>query len=107
MRKEEMVLFPACRHLESFDACPEFTEGSVEASIRWMAAQHQENDGAIARMRELTDGFRPPVWADSAYRALLEGLAELEADLHEHVHEENDLLFPRAVAVEEELISRN
>ena len=49
-------------------------------------------------MRALTDGYAPPADACNTYRALLGGLAELEVDMHQHVHRENNILFPGALA---------
>ena len=49
-------------------------------------------------MRALTDGYTPPPDACNTYRALLGGLAELEVDMHQHVHRENNILFPGALA---------
>jgi len=54
----------------------------------------------LAKMRTLTDGFTPPAWACNTYRAMLDALAHLEVDLHQHVHKENNVLFPRAIALE-------
>lgn len=54
-------------------------------------------------MRSLTDDYTPPADACTTYRALLGGLAELERDLHLHVHKENNILFPRARALEMKL----
>jgi regulator of cell morphogenesis and NO signaling len=51
----------------------------------------------------MTDGYTPPADACPTDRALLGGLAELEADLHRHIHEENNILFPRARAAEDAL----
>lgn len=56
---------------------------------------HSEAGAGLARLRELTGGFQPPGDACSSYRGLLEGLAAFEADLHQHVHLENNVLFPR------------
>jgi regulator of cell morphogenesis and NO signaling len=50
-------------------------------------------------MRELTNGFSPPAEACNTYRALFAGLAELEEDLHRHIHLENSVLFPQALAM--------
>jgi len=48
----------------------------------------------------LTGGFHPPPHACDTYRALYAGLQELERDLHQHIHLENNILFPRALALE-------
>jgi regulator of cell morphogenesis and NO signaling len=65
-----------------------------------MEDEHQSAGEALRRMRELTLGFRPPRDACDAYRVLMAGLRELESDLHLHIHKENNILFPRAAAVE-------
>jgi len=58
---------------------------------------------ALARMRDLTGGFRAPADGCESYRALMDGLAAVEADLHRHIHKENNVLFPRAAALEARL----
>jgi regulator of cell morphogenesis and NO signaling len=68
--------------------------------IRQMEAEHDDAGAALARLRELTDGFAPPAWACKTYRALLAGLAFLERDMHLHVHSENNVLFPGALKLE-------
>jgi regulator of cell morphogenesis and NO signaling len=92
MAKEERVLFPAIRGLEAG------VKRDVSMPIRVMMREHEGAGAAMARMRELTGGFAPPTDGCNTFRAALAGLAELEADLHEHVHLENNLLFPRALA---------
>jgi regulator of cell morphogenesis and NO signaling len=58
----------------------------------------------MARIRALSGGFQPPGDACPTYRALYQGLAEFENDLHQHVHLENNILFPRALAMEGSLV---
>jgi len=60
----------------------------------------------LADLRRLTDGYRVPDDGRARYRALHEGLAELEADTHLHVHKENNVLFPAAVALEQAAAAR-
>jgi regulator of cell morphogenesis and NO signaling len=50
------------------------------------------------RLRELTDGFAPKADDCNTHRAMLAGFAQLESDLHRHVHKENNILFPRTIA---------
>jgi regulator of cell morphogenesis and NO signaling len=57
-------------------------------------------------LRNLTRGFQPPEWACVAHIALFGGIREFESDLKQHVHLENDVLFPRAIQMEGELNSR-
>lgn len=96
MAKEERILFPFVRQIES-GASDSFHCGSIANPIRQMEEEHEFAGRAIARLRELTDGFRPDTEACNTHRALLGGLEEFESDLHRHVHKENNILFPRAL----------
>jgi regulator of cell morphogenesis and NO signaling len=98
--KEERVLFPAIRQLERAETRPDFPFGTVANPIRRMEHEHDDAGNALARLRELTHAFRVPEGACNTYRAMLDGLRELEQDLHQHIHKENNILFPRAVAHE-------
>lgn len=87
MAEEERVVFPLCRGLgDGADA---------EVALGVMEHEHEGAGEALARMRELTGGYEPPADACNTYRAMLDGLAELERDMHLHVHEENNVLFPK------------
>jgi regulator of cell morphogenesis and NO signaling len=96
MLKEEHVVFPACVALEEGEPVP----GSVESPIAVMLHEHDEVAGSLTRLRALTSGYEPPVDACNSYRAMLDRLRTLELDTHRHVHEENNVLFPRALALE-------
>ncbi len=100
MAKEELVLFPLCRTLDGATERPVFHCGSVHNPIRVMVLEHDDAGAALERMRSLTDGYTPPAHACNTYRAMLQALEELEADMHQHVHKENNILFPRAAAAE-------
>lgn len=102
MMKEERILFPMVRQLDASDSAPAFHCGSLANPIRQMELEHDQAGGALAKMRALTDGFTAPDWACNTYRAMLDALAQLEHDLHQHVHKENNILFPRAIALESE-----
>jgi len=102
MMKEEKVLFPWIRALASDQAPP---RAGIQNPVRMMMAEHEDSGAALARMRELTNGYTPPPEACTTYRAMLQGLAELEADTHTHVHKENSILFPMAVQLEDAKIS--
>lgn len=95
MHDEETVVFPAVRALE---ANPATASRSALESIRQMEAEHDVAGRQVARLRELTDGFAPTAESCNTHRALLAVLADVERDLHEHVHKENNVLFPRALA---------
>jgi regulator of cell morphogenesis and NO signaling len=89
MAKEEMILFPAIRN--GF--------GMVSGPIRVLEHEHDSAGRALAAMRRVTAGYALPQDACNTYRALFSGLQEMETDLHRHIHLENNVLFPRAMAV--------
>ena len=100
MKKEEQVLFPLVRKLEVSTARPEFHCGSVNNPIHQMEHEHEHAGDALRRIRELANDFAPPEWACNTYRAMLDSLAGLEADMHQHILKENNVLFPRAIQLE-------
>ena len=100
MMKEERVLFPAIRMLAQSDGLPAMPCGTLANPIGVMEAEHDSAGDALEALVRLTDGYTPPDWACNTYRALLDGLADLELDLHQHIHKENNILFPRALAEE-------
>jgi regulator of cell morphogenesis and NO signaling len=100
MLKEEKIVFPMIARLEVAMEVPELYCGSVGNPILVMEHEHDDAGADLARLRALTDGYTPPPDACPTYRALLDGLAGLEADLHMHIHEENNILFPRARAAD-------
>lgn len=100
MMKEERVLFPIIRELVHADTLPTMHCGTLANPIRMMESEHDTAGGALEDARRLTDGYAPPEWACNTYRALLDGLHDLEADLHLHIHKENNILFPRALELE-------
>lgn len=107
MMKEEQVLFPICRQLDGPDAPAAFHCGSVQNPIRVMEHEHDDAGQALARMRSLTSGYTPPQDACNTFRVVLDSLAVLEADLHRHIHKENNILFPKAAEAEARLRTTN
>lgn len=110
MRKEELVLFPYIRKMVAADLAgdgvspPPF--GSVANPIAMM---HQEHDTEGERFRQidaLSGGYTPPDDACNTYRVTFSMLQEFEADLHRHIHLENNILFPKAMVMEERLSAR-
>jgi regulator of cell morphogenesis and NO signaling len=102
--KEEQVLFPHIDRmaiaLRQESPLPPAFFGTVEHPIANMLADHDDAGEVLARMRELSNGYAPPEGACPTYRALYQGLAEFEQDLHRHIHLENNILFPRAIEME-------
>ena len=99
MMKEENILFPIVRQLENALQA-EFHCGSVANPIRQMEHEHDQAGDQLAILRDATDGFVPPDWACNTYRAMLDGLEKLESDMHQHILKENNVLFPKAIALE-------
>jgi regulator of cell morphogenesis and NO signaling len=92
LTEEEERLFPACRALEREGALP---DGFELAEVDRHQAEHVEVGSRLAALRELGGGYDREQALCSTHRALLAALADFEADLHLHVHEENNDLFPR------------
>lgn len=103
LMKEERVLFPLIRQLEAATTLPSVHCGSVNNPIRVMEHEHDTAGLALARMRDLAGGFRTPPDGCESYRALMDGLASVERDLHRHIHKENNVLFPGAAGLEARL----
>ena len=104
MMKEERILFPLCREMESGNAQAGQSHcGSIANPIRVMFAEHDDAGRALEEMASLTDNFVPPAHACNTYRAMLDGLARLRADMHQHVHKENNILFPKAIELERKM----
>jgi regulator of cell morphogenesis and NO signaling len=114
LRKEEEVLFPMIRSLATASTQPSFHCGSIANPIAVMEQEHvavgalleQEHvavGALLEQLRALTNGYQAPAGTCASTRALMEGLAELEADTHLHVHKENNHLFPAVMALEEQL----
>ncbi|QDU89792.1 Iron-sulfur cluster repair protein YtfE [Pirellulimonas nuda] len=99
MMKEEVILFPLIRELEASADQPQQHGCGVAGPIRQMEHEHDLAGDALAILREATDGFAPPEWACNTYRAMLDSLDQLEADMHQHIHKENNVLFPKALAM--------
>lgn len=106
MMKEEMVLFPYIERMEesllSGEPILPAPFGTVENPVAKMVHEHDAAGNLLRHMRQLSNGYEPPEGACTSYRTLYCALAEFERDLHQHVHLENNILFPRAVKMERE-----
>lgn len=105
--KEEKILFPMIKQLDPERTLPCLLTERVGRPLLALELEHTDFLAALARIRVLTCNFRPPACAGTSYRAMLDGLARLESELQQHIHEEDDILFPRARAAERELLKRN
>lgn len=98
LQKEEQILFPAIRALsqgQEFNAC----FGHIGNPIRAMEYEHNEAGQILAKLQQLTNHYQAPEHACTTWRVCYATLAEFEADLHRHIHLENNLLFPKALAL--------
>jgi regulator of cell morphogenesis and NO signaling len=100
MSKEESALFPWIRALERSAAQNARPGSALDEPVRMMMREHDDAGRALTSMRELTNGFAPPENACGTYRVMLASLRDIETDMHTHVHKENNILFPRAIALE-------
>jgi regulator of cell morphogenesis and NO signaling len=104
MLKEERVLFPYIEKLEtavsSGEQAPKPAFGTVRNPVRMMMQEHEEAGQALRSLREVSSNYQVPGDGCSSFRALYQALEEFERDLHQHVHLENNILFPRAAELE-------
>lgn len=108
MQKEEMILFPFIKSLVVMQSSESGVEvlhcGTVSAPISVMEAEH-ENAGVILKeMFRLSNGYQVPEDACNTFRVLFGKLKEFEDDLHRHIHLENNILFPKAIEMEQALV---
>jgi len=104
MMKEEMMLFPYIVRMEEAVIQKEpvlpAPFGTVQNPVAMMMHEHDSAGDALRAMRQASAGYMPPGDACISYQTLYKALADFEADLHQHIHLENNILFPRTVAME-------
>jgi len=109
MPKEERVLFPYIRRLNEAEKVgasvvrPGF--GSIQNPINMMEMEHEAAGNSMEAIRELSNNYTLPAYACTTYRLAFAKLQEFEADLHQHIHLENNILFPKAVALEQKVLA--
>ncbi len=107
LMKEENILFPFIKQLEQAKAegkgieLPAF--GSVNNPVHIMESEHEQAGEDMSFIRKLTSDYTLPAHACSSYTILYKKLQEFENDLFNHIHLENNILFPKAVELEKEL----
>jgi regulator of cell morphogenesis and NO signaling len=101
MFKEENILFPRIKELEKHNlenaplALP--ASGYIESPISVLEHEHDSAGNILDEIRQLTNNYTPPADACTTYRVAFASLQAFEADLHQHVHLENNILFQRAI----------
>jgi regulator of cell morphogenesis and NO signaling len=108
LMKEENVLFPYIIRMEEAvlqnDPVLPPPFGTVQNPVRMMTQEHDGAGVALRQIREASSNFSVPVDACISYRTLYQALTGFEADLHQHIHLENNILFPRAVEMEDSAV---
>ena len=108
MKKEELILFPFIRKMVKAKQESSNVEaahfGTVKNPIQMMMDEHTVEGNRFRRIEELSNNYTPPQDACNTYRVSFALLKEFEQDLHLHIHLENNILFPKAVEIENDLI---
>lgn len=107
LAKEENILFPFIKEMvaakRTNTALPHSHFGQVANPVKVMEMEHEGAGENLEEIRNLTNGYKLPEDACTSYRILFQKLEEFENDLHQHVHLENNILFPKALELEREL----
>jgi len=106
MKKEELILFPYVKKMvkaklenESLSAPP---FGTVKNPITMMMQEHDNEGERFEKIAKLTDNYSTPADGCTTYRVTYAMLNEFEQDLHVHIHLENNILFPKAMKLEQQ-----
>lgn len=109
MKKEEMVLFPFIRQLfvaqttHQTPPTPHF--GTVQNPVQMMMHEHDIEGERFRTIAQLSNNYTPPADACNTYKVTYALLKEFETDLHLHIHLENNILFPKAIAMEDAIVA--
>lgn len=107
MKKEELMLFPYIRKMikvKNEGTTVESPFGTVQNPIRMMMQEHDGEGERFRKIAALTNNYTPPADACNTYQVTFSLLKEFEEDLHLHIHLENNILFPGAIAMEESMV---
>ncbi len=106
MKKEELILFPYIRKMVAAQEKQKKAEqpgfGTVQNPIQMMMQEHDIEGERFRKMSSLSDNYNPPADGCTTYRVAFALLKEFEDDLHLHIHLENNILFPKAIELEED-----
>ena len=98
-QEEDQTIFPAIRQLASANGGRAAAAANLKDAFAKLESEHDRAGLALVRFKELTDNYAPPDWACNTFRAMYDTLDRLERNMHQHVHKENNVLFPRALAM--------
>lgn len=109
MFKEEQILFPYIVQLEQSVVlkrpAPFAPFGTVKNPVRMMMFEHDHAGEILRELRKLSSDYRAPGDACMSYKTFYEALETFEEDLHQHIHLENNIMFPQALKLETSLTS--
>ncbi len=107
LEAEEKILFPYIKEMEdakSEGRAPSGSKpntGTAAQAIDMMEQEHDEAGKLMAQLEEMSEGFTPPEDACATFRVYFQNLEGFRDDLHKHVHLENNILFPKALEMEQ------
>ena len=108
MKKEELILFPYIKQMveanrtKSALSAPGF--GSVANPIAMMIEEHENEGNRFEKIVEISNNYTPPADGCNTYKVTFQMLQEFESDLHTHIHLENNILFPKAIVLQEKFL---
>lgn len=103
LKKEEEILFPFVRKMATAEEYSQPPFATVQNPISMMVHEHDAEGERFRKIAALTNNYTPPEDACNTYRVTFSLLKEFEEDLHLHIHLENNILFPKAIAMEKKL----
>lgn len=108
LKKEELILFPYIKKLviasEEGSALERPSFGSANNPVEMMKDEHESAGAIFSKIAQLTNNYTPPMGACNTFKAMYAKLDEFEQDLHLHIHLENNILFPKALKLEKEIM---
>ena len=109
MHKEEFILFPYIRQMAATkrnnEQLPPPAFGTIKNPIQMMETEHDSAGSTMEMIKNLSNNYTPPENACNTYRVLYAKLKEFEEYLHKHIHLENNILFPKAIRMEDEFLA--
>lgn len=107
MQQEEFLLFPYIKKMAKRGTVDTHIFKSIQEPITAMQSDHSDERKSFKTLLNITHHYSTPASADLAYKTTYAAIKELEQDMRIHMHLENNILFPRAIHLENELKKRN
>jgi regulator of cell morphogenesis and NO signaling len=99
MLKEEKLFYKFIRQIDSGVEMENLCDGLPEKQMEVLKQEHSYTINLINEISRLTSGYAVPEYACARYRSMLKRMKKLELDLHRHIHEENNIIYPRALKI--------